>query len=128
MLLKIRTSECKTFACCLGYGCAVHDSDRLSKTNFFECEIRRHVVTRRRGLHQTQRLHEPHRHEPEIEFGWIVAQAQKVRIVVMVVLKAGAEGRHDRQPVADIHRIDPGPLLRLQGPGWMDSGRTVRGY
>lgn len=52
----------------LGLGGA-HKSDRLSKTNFFECEIRRHVVTRRRGLHQTQRLHEPHRHEPEIEFG-----------------------------------------------------------
>src|SRR6185436_14228715 len=41
----------------------------------------------------------------EIEFGWIVAGSEKARIVVMVVLKTRAEGRHHRQPVADIHRV-----------------------
>src|SRR6478609_2207319 len=61
---------------------------RRSKTDFFEREIRWHVVARRRGLHKTQRLHDPHRHEPEIKLGWIVARAEKARIVVMVVLKA----------------------------------------
>src|SRR6185436_19427084 len=76
-----------------------------SKTKFSEREIRGHVVARRRGLHKTQRLHEPHRHEPEIEFAWIVARTQQVRIVVMVVLQARAEGRRDRQPIADVHRI-----------------------
>src|SRR5690348_10383429 len=78
---------------------------RQSKTKFPEREIRWHVAARPRGLHETQRLHDAHRHEPEIKFGWIVTRSQKVRIVMMVVLQAGAEGRHDRKPVADIHCI-----------------------
>src|SRR5678815_1019257 len=78
---------------------------RRSQTELSEREIRGHVVASRRGLHKTQRLHDAHRHEPEIKFGWIVARAEKVRIVVMVVLKAGAESRHDRQPVTDVHCI-----------------------
>jgi len=51
-------------------------TQRRSKTEFFEREIRGHVIARRRGLHKTQRLHEPHRHEPEIKFGWIVARSE----------------------------------------------------
>src|SRR6185295_2296477 len=36
---------------------------------------------------------------------WMMRQPEQMRVVVMIVLPAGTERRHDRQPVSDIHRV-----------------------
>jgi lathosterol oxidase len=58
-----------------------------------------------RRPHQAQGLHDPDGHESKVVLRFLVAQAQKARGMVVVVLQAGAEGRCDRQPLADVHRV-----------------------
>ena len=57
------------------------------------------------GLTSPSALIDPDRHVAEVELARTVSGAEQVRIVVMVVLPAGAERRHHRQPVADVHRV-----------------------
>src|SRR4029079_2412272 len=63
-------------------------------------------------LDQSHGTHDPDRHVAEVELTRAVSGAEQVRIVVMVVLPAGVEGGHHRQPVADVH----GVVIRIVVP------------
>src|SRR5262245_2723318 len=70
--------------------------------HFLQLQSRGQTTTRVGRLHQPQALHEPRDVEAEVVFVLRVAQPQKLRVMVMVVLQARAErGRHGK-PVADV--------------------------
>src|SRR6267143_1898601 len=61
--------------------------------------------TRSRCLHQAKIFHKFHSYKSEVVFRFVVAESQKTRVVVMVILQTSAEGCRYRQPLANVHGV-----------------------